>query len=153
MKFIKKHRSIVVLGAIVVAVALAAFIFKDTISFDETTAVYGNRLDGIDAVKITKEQKQQVKDVLKDVSESAEVRVAGKLVNIIIETMPETDLAAAKAWDKPVLAVFTEEQKKFYDFQFLIDNSENQQQYPIIGYKQHSRDGVNWTKDRPKTEG
>ena len=89
MKFIKKHkRSFTVLLLMVVAIALALFLLKDTISFDESTAVYGNRLEGIEEVKVTDEQKTKVKESLKDSTESVNVRVAGKLVNFVIETMP-----------------------------------------------------------------
>ena len=148
MKFIKKHKTLTLILLIIIAVALAFFIFRDTINFDESTAVYGNRLEGIEEVEITKEQKDQVVAALKDKADSTNVRVAGKLVNVIVNTKEEVTLAEAKEMGPAVLAIFTEEQKKFYDFQFLIDNKANQEQFPIIGYMQHSRDSINWTKDR-----
>lgn len=151
MKFIRKYRSFIILLLIIAAVVVGYFIVKDTINFDETTAVYGNRLEGIESVKITKENKEAISAALRDTTKSVKIRVAGKLVNVIIETLPETALADAKNMATTVLANFSDEQKAFYDFQFLIDNSENQDQYPIIGYMQHSRDNVNWTKDREKT--
>lgn len=153
MKFVRKHRYLVLIGLIIIAVILALLILKDTVSFDETTAVYGNRLDGIENVEITKEQKDQVKSALKDRTESVNVRVAGKLVNVIIKTNGDVSLEDAKGMGPTALGVFTDEQKAFYDFQFLINNSENQSQFPIIGYMQHSRDAITWTKDREKTEG
>ena len=148
MKFVRKHRYLVLIGLIIIAVILALLILKDTVSFDESTAVYGNRLDGIEKVEITKEQKEQVKDVLKDKTESVTVRVAGKLVNVVIKTNGDVSLEDAKGMGPTVLGIFTDEQKAFYDFQFLISNSENETQFPIIGYMQHSRDVITWTKDR-----
>lgn len=153
MKFFKKHKTLTLIVLMIIAVLLAALIFRDTVNFDETTAIYGNRLEGMDAVKITKEQKSKVQDALKDQATEVNVRVAGKLVNILIHTNGNIDLAGAKAMGPKALEAFTDEQKKFFDFQFLIDNSENQSQFPIIGYKQHSRDSINWTKDRQKAEG
>ncbi len=153
MKFFKKHKSLTLILLIVIAILLAYFILKDTINFDETTAVYGNRLDGIEKVEITEEQKKKAQEVTKEKSSSTTVRVAGKLVNVIIKTKKETSLDDAKGMGPAVLEVFTAEQKAFYDFQFLIDNTDNQDQFPIIGYMQHSRDGITWTKDREKTEG
>ena len=153
MKFFKKHRTLTLIILIIIAVALALFILRDTINFDESTAIYGNRLDGIEKVKITDEQKTQIEDAVKEKSQKTTVRVAGKLVNIIIHTNPDVSLEDAKAMGPAVLGLMTDEQKKSYDFQFMIDNSENQDQFPIIGYKQHSRDNINWTKDRPKAEG
>ncbi len=148
MKFFKKHKTLTLILLIIIAGLLAVFILRDTVNFDESTAVYGNRLEGIDAVKVTKEQEKSITEALKANTEETKIRVAGKLVNIIIYTKGNVTLDEAKAMAPTVLAIFSEEQKKFYDFQFLIDNSENQSQFPIIGYMQHSRDGVNWTKDR-----
>ncbi|MBP5679282.1 MAG: hypothetical protein J6X28_05625 [Bacilli bacterium] len=153
MKFLKKHRSLTLILLILIALVIAYFILKDTVNFDESTAVYGNRLEGIEAVEITKDQKKSVEDALKEKSTSVTVRVAGKLVNVIVQTKGEVTLEEAKAMGPAVLELFTPEQKAFYDFQFLIDNSENQSQFPIIGYMQHSRDAINWTKDREKVEG
>ena len=148
MKFFKKNRTLTLILLIIIAVALAIFIFRDTINFDESTAVYGNRLEGIEKVKVTNEQKNKIKDALKNKSSKVEVRVAGKLVNVIVETNPDISGESAKEMGSTVLAIFSEEQKAFYDFQFLIDNKENQEQFPIIGYMQHSRDSITWTKDR-----
>ncbi len=153
MKFFKKHKTLTLIVLMIIAVLLAVIIFRDTLNFDETTAVYGNRLEGIDAVKITKDQKTKVQDTLKAQATEVNVRVAGKLVNVLIHTNGDVTLDQAKAMGPTVLGLFTTEQKKFFDFQFLIDNSENPSQFPIIGYKQHSRDSINWTKDRQKTEG
>ena len=64
MKFVKKHRYLVLIILILIAVALAVLILKDTVSFDESTAVYGNRLDGIEEVEITKDQKKAVQEAM-----------------------------------------------------------------------------------------
>ena len=133
MKFFKKHRTLTLLLLIIIAVLLAVFILRDTVNFDESTAVYGNRLEGIDAVKITKEQEEKVQNALKDQSTKTTVRVAGKLVNVLVEAVGTTTLDQAKAMGPAILEVFTDDQKKFYDFQIMIDNSENQSQFPIIG--------------------
>ena len=148
MKFFKKHRTLTLIILMIIAGLLALFIFRDTINFDESTAVYGNRTEGIEAVEITEDQKKAVTDALTAHTNETKIRIAGKLVNIIIHTKGNVTLDEAKGMGPTILAIFTDEQKKFYDFQFLIDNSENQTQFPIIGYKQHSRDGINWTKDR-----
>lgn len=152
MKFVKKHKNMVIIGLMAIAILLAVLILRETVNFDETTAVYGNRLDGIEKVKITEEQEKNIKDALKETTKSVSVRVAGKLVNIIIVTNEGITLDIAKNMGNISLEKFSDEQKQFYDFQFLIDNDENKDQFPIIGYKQHSRTEINWTKDRQKTE-
>ena len=152
MKFVKKHKGAILGLSVLIAVVVACLILKDVVMFDETEAVYGNRLDGIEEVKVTSKQKSAVSDSLKDVSEKVTVRVSGRVVNVIIEANPETDLGSAKAMGDTALGAFTDEQKQYFDFQIFIDESENQDQYPILGYKQKSRDGIFWTNDRAKTE-
>ena len=73
MKFFKKNRTLTLILLIIIAVVLAIFIFRDTINFDESTAVYGNRLEGIEKVKVTSDQEKKIKDVLKDKSSNVTV--------------------------------------------------------------------------------
>ena len=61
MKFIKKHKNLVIGGLIIIAIVLAVLILKETVMFDESTAVYGNRLDGIEKVKLTEEQEKALR--------------------------------------------------------------------------------------------
>ena len=148
MKFIKKHKGLVFFLVVVIAVAIALLIVKDTISFDETEAIYGNRLEGIEKVQITKEQEQQIKEALKDTTEKVTVRLAGRIVYLNIHTKPEVTQEVAKGYGNTVLAIFSTEQKSYYDFQFMISNAENKEQFPILGYKQRTKQSISWTVDR-----
>ncbi len=152
MEFIKKNKSIILAVAILIAVIAAIFIVKDTIMFDENEAIYGNRLEGIDKVKISGEEKAKIKDSLKEQSKKVEIRLSGKVINVIVETIPELSLEDAKKMGDKVLECLSEDEKNYYDIQMLIDNSENKDQYPIIGYKHKSRGAFTWTRDREKTE-
>ena len=152
MKFIRKNKNLVLIVLILVAAVVAFFILKDTIMFDEGTAYYGNRLDGIEKVKVKDSQKKEVQDALKDQTKKVNIRVAGKIIYFTIETNPDISLEDAKKMGTSALEKFEEDQKSFFDFQFLISNSENKDQYPIIGYKQRTRKDITWTKDREKTE-
>lgn len=153
MKFIKKNKSTIVALLIFVAVFAAFLILKDTIMFDENQAIYGDRLEGEEKVKVTQIEEDKVKDVLKDITKNVDVKKNGRIVNIIAYTNPEMTLEEAKTIGDKALSVFSDGQKKFYDFQILIDNETNQEQFPIIGYKHQNREGISWTKDRVKTEG
>lgn len=152
MKFIKKNKNIIIVLLVFAAILAAILIFKDTVMFEENEAIYGNRTDGAEEVKITEDQEKQISEALKELTESVSIRTAGRIVNVSIEVNPGTELHTAKELSTTVLNLATEEQKKFYDFQFLITESENLDQYPIIGYKQKTRDTVTWTQDRAKTE-
>ena len=152
-KFINKNKNIIVAVLILVAVVAAIFIVKQTVMFDESKAIYGDRTDGIKKVKVTDEQKEAVKTALNDQANSVEVRVEGRIINIIVEAKPEVDLAAAKAMGDTALGTFTDEQKAYFDIQALITNPANTDQFPIIGYKHKTKGAYTWTRDREKTEG
>ena len=44
------------------------------------------------------------------------------------------------------------EQKKYYDIQVFVQKSKETNEFPIIGYKHHTKDSFSWTKDRTGTE-
>lgn len=153
MKFIKKNKSTVVALLIFVAVFVAFLILKNTIMFDENQAIYGNRLEGEESVKLSSQDIDKVKEEVKDMTKSVDVTKNGKIINIIAYTNPDITLEVAKTIGDKALTAFSDEQKKFYDIQLLIDNEDNQDQFPIIGYKHRNKEGISWTKDRVKTEG
>lgn len=153
MKFIDKNKNIIVAVLILVAVIAAIFITKNTIMFDESKAIYGNRTDGIKKVRLSEEQITALKSSLKGQVKDVSVKEEGKIINIIIETKAETDLAGAKEFGNSTLSVFSDEQKSYFDIQVMIKNTANPDQFPIIGYKHKTKDKFTWTRDREKTEG
>ena len=148
MKYIKKYRKIIV--AVIVIILIVVFT-KGLKAFFDTSgdqdAYYGQRLEGIEKVKITKDQKNKIKALLQEKTSSQEVRIQGRTVEILFVIKPELTRDDAKNMANEILNVFTEEQKKYYDIQVMIDK-ENAKEFPIIGYKQHTREGYSWTKDR-----
>ena len=152
-KFINQNKSIIVAVLILIAVIASIFIVKKTVMFDESKAIYGDRTDGIKKVQVTDEQKKAIQTALAEQTKSVEVKVEGRTINIVIETKPEIDLAAAKAMGDTALASFTDEQKSYFDIQALITNPANPDQFPIIGYKHKTKGAYTWTRDRAKTEG
>lgn len=151
VKFIKKNSSLVIAISVVVLVLVAIFLIKNVFMFDENQAIYGSRLDGVKKVKISANQKSNAESKVSENSKKAKIRIAGKIVNAIITTNDDLSLEDAKKMGDSILEEFTDEQKKFYDFQFLIKNDKNKSQYPIIGYKQRSREGITWTRDRAES--
>jgi len=148
IKFIKKYRSIVVAGLILLALAITILIVKDTVMFDESQAEYGNRLEGIDKVKVTDDQIKQIKSNLKENTKSVDVYTSGRTINIIIEVNKDTPVADAKSYAEKALETFTDEQKSYFDIETIIKNSEDKDHYPIIGYKHKTRGSYTWTRDR-----
>lgn len=148
VKYIKKHSSAMVGLGVFVLVIIALLLIKNLFMFDEFTAVYGTRLNGIDKVKITAKQKSDAESLIKESVKDVKVRLSGRIVNTIITTNDDTSLDDAKNISNKVFEAFDDNQKKYYDFQFLIKNNSNKEQYPIMGYKHHTKDTISWTKDR-----
>ena len=148
MKFIKKNIGAIIAIVIIILLLIGAYFVKEMFFSTETEAIYGSRLEGIDKVKITKEKKQQVVDSLKEGTEKASVRVAGKIVYISMVVNGDTSLDAAKGLGNKALESFSDEEKAFYDFQIIIEKNSESNQFPIIGYKQRKRNAITWTKDR-----
>lgn len=148
MKFVKKHKGLVFILVVVIAVIVALLIVKDTISFDETEAIYGNRLEGIEKVAVTKDQEHKIQEALKDTTQKVTYRLAGRIIYLDIHTNPDVTQEVAKGYGNTILAIFTTEQQAYYDFQFMIANESNADQFPILGYKQRSKEAISWTADR-----
>ncbi len=149
--FTKKQKNALVgLGIIILTIA-GIFIVKKELSYNENTAIYGSRIEGKEKVPITSETKEKVKSSLKENASSVEVRVAGRIIYITVKANGDTNLEGAKALGEKTLEAFSDIEKKYYDIQVLIENDTNTSQFPIIGYKHHTKEKLVWTKDRAES--
>ena len=147
---IRKKVIIKVLIAIILlilSVWLALFL-KEFFFSSDAKVIYGTRLKGINKHKISKETISSVEDSIKKEVSSVNVRVTGKLIYIVIKVKENTTLETAKALGAKAIEGFSADKKAFYDIQIMIDSESENSQYPIIGYKQRSRQNITWTKDR-----
>jgi len=154
MEYIKKNKltSFVILIFIIVVI-LASYVYNTFFGSGRSEA-YGDRLDGIEAVEITKEQYDNVKEKLMENEKVTKVTtdLQGKIVNIIMTVKDEVNKADAKKIVEGALKVFDKEQLAFYDIQiFVKKDNEELNDFPIIGYKQNGKDGLTWSKDRQVT--
>ncbi len=150
MKFIRRHKGLVIAVIIVVILSIIGFIFAKNFFFsDELSAIYGTRLNGIEKVKITDKKTKEIEDALKEGTTKVTVRLSGRIIYIDIMVPEGTTTEAARAIGNKSLDFFSEEEKAYYDIQLLIgcDNAENAQ-FPILGYKHHTKAAINWTRDR-----
>ena len=147
-KFVKKHTTLVVAGLALILVVVGLLILKEAMFPAENKAIYGTRIEGRDKVPINKEKKSKVTENFKDISSSVKVRTQGRIIYIDVKVNGDVSRDTAKDYSNRVLEVFSEEEKKYYDIQILVSNKDNSKQFPIIGYKHHTSEGINWTKDR-----
>ena len=151
MKWIKKNK--IMLIAILVYIVIALVGYKALRVFFPSTeaAIYGDRLDN--KIPVEKELYEGIKtriasqEFVKDV----DVRESGRIINVVVTVMDSTSQDAAKSLSKLILEGFSDSQIGYYDFQLLIKKEDkNENDFPIIAYKQHNSTDFYWNKDREK---
>lgn len=148
MKFIKKNISTIVALVVFVLVLTGLLYFKNTFSSDDAVAIYGSRLDGREEVEIPQERINKVVDSVKASSNKTKVRIAGRIIEVIVDVKDGVSVKDAKGLGTPIVNTFTEQERAYYDIQIFLRNEKNTTQYPIIGYKHHTKAGLTWTRDR-----
>jgi len=148
-KILKKHKVIILMFVCLIVLSIILIKLLDSYNND-AHAIYGNRLEGIDKVKITDTTK---KDIEKNIetegkTEKISVTTQGKIINITITLKDDTSRDDAKKLSDKILEKLTDEQKKFYDIQVFINKKTDEASFPIIGYRHHTKEGFSWTLDR-----
>ncbi len=150
MSFIRKNKFVII--AIGVFLILVVLVFQIATMFfpEEGTALYGDRLDGIEEVELSNSKLTKIESNLKSdgAVKEADVSVAGKIVEVIITVQDDTSVDTAKALNTKVLDSLSNKDKKFYDIQIFVKKDSEATDFPIIGYKHHAKDTFSWTKDR-----
>lgn len=100
---------------------------------------YGNRLNGIEEVKPSKDTLDNSADELKkkyDFIADIDVSLSGKIINYIITVNDGTTDAKAKEMITKVVDYYTKDQIEYFDFQVFVTNENTDVKgFPIIGYK------------------
>ena len=148
--FYKENRVYVIL-MIVSIVCIISVILGVIIYFvgQSTKDVYGNRLDGIEKVEIKDDKMTELENSIKEneLVEKVNVSVKGKILYIVVHLtkgLPtDAENIAVKALEK-----LSEEEKAFYDLQFIFDSEEDSETnvFPIMGYKNAKNTTISWTK-------
>ena len=148
--FIKNNKVTVVAFIICVIFVILVFAVKLTFFPNEGTAIYGDRLDGIEEVEITYKQQEDIIKSLEDKDEVKKVScdIKGRTLNVLITVNDDVELDPAKALTSSITDNLEEDQTSYYDIQVFISKDNDDTRFPIIGYKHQNKDGFSWTKDR-----
>ncbi len=149
-QFLKKNKHTVIVGIICLVLIIFVFVVKFTFFPNEGTAIYGDRLDGIEEVEIKEDQQEEIKTNLEDREEvsSASVSIAGRILNVIITVNDDVSLDTAKSLTDSIDSALEEDQKDYYDTQVFVQKTNDDASFPIIGYRHQDNDTYTWTKDR-----
>lgn len=148
--FYHRNRVFVILMAIsFICLALILGVFVVYFLSQNTDSAYGNRLNGIETVKITDDKLSEVKKTIEENEnvDHASLRIKGKIVYVNIyvkeEKIDDSKNIAIKSLEK-----FAEEQKSVYDILFAIDlvGDSEETVYPIMGSKKSDNTIITWSK-------
>lgn len=118
---------------------------------------YGDRLDGIEAVLIADDKKNEVANSLKEEKnvKDATVTVTGKIIYIRIAFEAGADLETSKSIAVKSLEQFSEDEKKFYDVNFTLvsDKTDNSDGFTIMGAKNVNGTNLVWNNNNAVSDG
>lgn len=138
--------------AIVVILAIVLFIMLVIIMVGllvgGSSNKYGDRLDGIDKVKIENKTYDEVKEEIlgTDLVEDASIRLQGKIVYTTIILKSDTTLDKAKEIASNTLDNYSKEELSFYDYSFFLEWKGDDGDTVITGNKHHNLDAISWVK-------
>lgn len=150
MSFIRKNKFIILAIGIFLIILILAFQIVSMFFPKEGTALYGDRLKGIEEVELSNSQLTKIESTLKEdgAVKKIDASVAGKILEVIITVQDDTNLDKAKGLNTKILDLLSKKEKEFYDIQIFIKKDTEANDFPIIGYKHHAKDTFSWTKDR-----
>ena len=109
---------------------------------------YGNRLDGIESVEIKKDKISEIESKISEneLVKDTNINISGKLIYVIIN-LNMGKHADAEAIAQSSLELFSEEEKAFYDIQYIVSNEDKsiEENFPIMGYIKSGNSVIKWT--------
>lgn len=152
MNFLKKNKFTVTALVLFLILFVVIVQAKNLFFPNEGKALYGSRLDG--KVNIDSEIYKKIKEDLTNNEKVTKSTVTekGRQIKVMITLNNDVSVADGKAIGESVSTYFNESQLGYYDFEvFLLKESEAENNFPMIGYKQHNSKW-SWTKEREKEE-
>lgn len=145
MKFIKKNKKKIIIGLIILFVLLIVYVVW-TMLPNSSKSLYGDRLDGIDDVKIADKDLNKIASELEEIDGVKEVNgdIKGRLINFNVKVDDSVSSSISDSLEPIVLDGFNKEELEYYDLQIFI----NEKEYSIIGYKHKTNDKFVWSNNK-----
>lgn len=148
---LSRHKILAVICLLALIVIIILFYMFCSI-FVGGSDKYGNRLDGIEEVEISKSEMSDIADAIaKDDSvDSAKVRLQGKIIYIDIVYKKDVSKDKAKEIAVKSLDNFDKKEKEFYDFEYVltqnVGDNEEDTGFKITGAKTPKTDSISFIK-------
>ena len=148
MKFVNylKENKLIDIFLFVILVFII-FIISIAVKFigGNSVSEYGDRLKGIEKVKIKKDATDKLIKEMKanDKVVDATYSLKGRRIDVIL-TFKDASVDEAKEIGNKVLDYFSDDEKKFYDIEVSLTTKEKNDEFPLIGYKHKTREAIVW---------
>ncbi len=158
LKKILKNKKIVI--CIIILLVIICLLLIKGIFFSSSGSNYGDRLNGIEKISFTKKDQEKIIKFINEneKTKSAKMNIHGKIINILYDVNKDVSIDDAKNIASSSLEKISNEVKGFYDIQFIITKEEEeakevqnengetttQKEFPIMGYKNSSKDSIVW---------
>lgn len=148
LKWIKKNTGLFIIFLLTFILLIFITVIFVKLLMGGSSNKYGNRLDGIEEVKISNDTYDEVKTEITDteLAEEINIRLQGKIVYTTIVLKSETSSDDAKELASNTLDNYTEDELKFYDFSFFLKWEGEESDTVITGNKHHDLDEITWVK-------
>lgn len=139
LKELKKYKYTTLAIILFLVLIVIAYVCYGLLFGSRGVPQYGNRLDGIEAVKPSKDTLDNSASELKkkyDFIADIDVSLSGKIINYVITVNDGTTAVKAKEMITKVVDTYTNDQIAYFDFQVFVTNENAETKgFPIIGYK------------------
>lgn len=143
-RFLKNNKLLIVILFLIIVILVSVFWLFIMPSFNGNK--YGGRLKDIGKHKISSGVISKIKNKSKENDSVVKIdyHKEGRILNFTITVDSNFGVDQAKEFAKSLLSEINEDDRKYYDIQFLIDSDGKSDNYPIIGYKSKNSDDVNF---------
>ena len=149
-KVIKENKVLFVLALIVIISLILIGVGLVKYFYSSSGDKYGDRLNGIEKHKLSNTLADDIKALYESGVESVSVDTKGKIIYVIMDVSDDVSKVDAQSYAIKALDVFSDDDKSFYDIQFMItckNASEETTTYPMEGYKNSNNTQVVWTNN------
>lgn len=153
-KFIKTHKKQCLIGgAIFLVILLVIMIWLFIVPLFSNNK-YGDRLDGIENHKISSSTVNDIESAIKEnqMVSDVEYHNEGRILNFIITVSNEMSVDDAKKLGDVILDKISNDDKEYYDIQVLIDTEDENENYPIAGYKHKTEKAFDYGSEVESSE-
>lgn len=153
-KFYKENRVFAILMMVVIVCIIIMGIFLLSYFYKgNDKGRYGDRLDGLKTVEMTKSKISDLIDKIKENKqmENVVINVHGKIIYTTLEVKEGTSLDVGKGIALKSIELYSEDFTSYYDYQFLLkENKEDG--YVIIGAKSKNNSNIVWNNNKDSEE-